>query len=211
MQGPHLVPLLKIRSLLFLPLYKQKLKQEVPVTHSAEKRFYESDAMLQDCTEWNMFCDFADGIDKLTTSVTNFIRKCIADVVPTVKIHCFPNQNPWIYTEVRTKLKDRATAHKAIADNPKAMTEDTNTYKKSLYDLLRAIKKTKGQYRNILHRLRCATHVAGATVLYELQGTASRDLSNDASLPDELNVFYARFDKTALSPAQRHALCQKTG
>jgi hypothetical protein len=33
-------------------------------------------------------------IDELTTSVTGFIRKCIFDFVPTVKVRCFPNQKP---------------------------------------------------------------------------------------------------------------------
>lgn len=42
-------------------------------------------------TDWNMFWDSANSINELITSVTGYIRKCIADVVPTVKIHCFPN------------------------------------------------------------------------------------------------------------------------
>jgi hypothetical protein len=65
-----------------------------------------------------MFRDSADNIDDLTTPVTGFIRKCTGDIVPTVEVRCFPNQKPWINTEVGSKLKDRATAHRAIPDNP---------------------------------------------------------------------------------------------
>lgn len=99
--------------------------------------------MLQDCfasTDWNMFRHSADNIDELTTSVTGFIRKCISDGFPTVRVHCFPNQKPWINTVVGAKLKDRATAHRAIVDNTEATAEDRNMYKKFRYDLRRVIK-----------------------------------------------------------------------
>ena len=71
-------------------------------------------ALLDDC---NMFRDSANNINELTTSA-GFLMKCIGDVVPTVKVHCFSNQKPWINAEVGAKIKDRATAHSAIAGNP---------------------------------------------------------------------------------------------
>ena len=37
-----------------------------------------------------------------TTSVTGFINKCIDDVVLKVTIHTYPNQNPWITSNIRT-------------------------------------------------------------------------------------------------------------
>ena len=46
--------------ILLIPAYKQKLKQEVPVTHSKQKWSDDVDATLQDCfasTCWNMFRD----------------------------------------------------------------------------------------------------------------------------------------------------------
>lgn len=55
------------------------------MTCIVEKWSPESDIMLQDCfasADWNMFRDSADDIDKLTTSVIGFIRKCIGNVVP---------------------------------------------------------------------------------------------------------------------------------
>ena len=48
-------------SLLLIPAYKQKLKQEASVTRSKEKWSDEADAKLQDCfasTDWNMFPGF---------------------------------------------------------------------------------------------------------------------------------------------------------
>ena len=40
----------------------------------------------------NMFRDFSDGIEEYTTSVTDFINKCIKDVGPTVTVRTYPNR-----------------------------------------------------------------------------------------------------------------------
>ena len=91
----------------------------------------EADAKLQDCfasTDWNMFRDSSDGIEEYTTSVTGFINKCIEDVIPTVSVRTYPNQNPWIKGNICTKLKARASAFKDWDTNP-------NAYKKSRYAL----------------------------------------------------------------------------
>ena len=102
-------------SILLIPAYKQKLKQEAPVTRSIKKWSDEADAKLQDCfasTDWNMFRDSSDGIEEYTTSVIGFINKCIDDVVPTVTVRTYPNQKPWITGNIRIELKARAAAFK---------------------------------------------------------------------------------------------------
>ena len=74
-------------SILLIPAYMQKLKQEVPVTRSKWKSSDDVDATLQDCfasTDWNMFSDSSNGIEEYTNSATSFINKCINDIVPTV-------------------------------------------------------------------------------------------------------------------------------
>ena len=66
-----------------IPAYKQKLKQEVPVTFSIRKGSDDADATLQDSfasTDWNMFRDSSCGIEEYTTTVIDFINKCIYDV-----------------------------------------------------------------------------------------------------------------------------------
>ena len=89
---------------ILIPTYKQKLKQELPVTRSIKKWSDEAYAKLQDCfasTDWNMFQDSSDGIEEYTTSVTGFINKCMDDIVPTVTIRTYPNK-PWIIGNIRT-------------------------------------------------------------------------------------------------------------
>ena len=71
-------------SVLLISAYKQKLKQEVPVTRSIRKWSDDVDATLNVCftsTDWNMFRDSSNGIEECTTSVTGFINTCVDDVV----------------------------------------------------------------------------------------------------------------------------------
>ena len=74
----------------------------------------QSDSPLQDCfdqVDWDMFQIASDNnIDEYADSVSEFISKCISDVVPTVTIKPFPNQKPWIDGSIRAKLKARTMA-----------------------------------------------------------------------------------------------------
>jgi hypothetical protein len=115
---------------------KKKLKQKVPETRSIWKSRSiwkwsdDVNATLQDCfasTDWNMIWDSSNCIEEYTTSVTSFINKCI-DVVPTVNVRTYSNQNPWITGNIRTKLKARAAAFKEWDTK-------TDAYKKSRYSL----------------------------------------------------------------------------
>ena len=75
-----------------------------------------------------MFRDSSGGIEEYTSSVTGFINKCINDVVPTVAMHTYPKQMPWITGNTRTDLKHRAATFKEQDSNPEA-------YNKSRYAL----------------------------------------------------------------------------
>ena len=102
-------------SILLLPSYRQKLKQETPVLRSIQRWSDQSDSTLQDCfdhVDWDMF-RIANNIDIYVDSVSEFKRKCIGDVVPTVTIKTFPNQKPWIDGSIRANLKARNTAFKS--------------------------------------------------------------------------------------------------
>jgi hypothetical protein len=52
-------------------------------------------------------------------TLTQFIRKCIEDVVLTLKIRIYPNQKPWIDGSICAKLKAGTTAfnHDKVTGN----------------------------------------------------------------------------------------------
>ena len=76
--------------------------------------------------------------DEYADSGSEFISKCIADVVPTATIKTFPKQKPSIDGSIRTKLKARTTAffHGKVTGN---MTE----YKQYSYSPCKANKQAK--------------------------------------------------------------------
>lgn len=102
--------------------------------------------LREHCQEWggDMFRVASENnIDLYADSVSEFIRKCIGDVVPTVTIKTFPNQNPWIDGSMRAKLKARPTAF-----NHGTATRNMAEYKQCSYSLRKAIKQAKSQYRD---------------------------------------------------------------
>jgi ribosomal protein S12 methylthiotransferase accessory factor YcaO len=112
------------------------------VTHSIRKWSDDADAKIQDyfaSTDWNVFRDSSsDGIEEYTTSVTSFINKCIDDVVPTVTVHTYPNQKPWITSNIRIEVNGRAAAFKERDSN-------LDAYRKTIYAPRRNIKQAKHQ------------------------------------------------------------------
>ncbi len=79
-----------------------------------------------------------DDIEVYSDTVTCFIRKCIEDVVQTKTIRIYPNQKPWINSDVRSALSARTSAFKS---------GNTDDRKQASYDLRRA-KAGKRQYKN---------------------------------------------------------------
>ena len=61
--------------------------------------------LLQDCfdhADWDMFRIASENdIDEYTDTGTEFIKRCIGDVVPNVTIKTYPNQKPWIDGAIR--------------------------------------------------------------------------------------------------------------
>ncbi len=102
--------------LLLLPAYRQKLKCEAPALRTIQCWPDQSDAILQDYfdhVDWDMFQAASDDdIEAYSDSVRCFIRKCIEDVVSTKIICIYPNQKPWINSDVRSALSARTSAFK---------------------------------------------------------------------------------------------------
>ena len=129
-------------SILLLPAYRQKPEQEMPVLRSVQRWSDQSDSTLQDRfdhVDWDMFWIASDNnIDVYADSVSEFISKCIGDVVPTVTFKTFPNQKPWIDGSICAKLKARTTDF-----NHGKATGNMTEYKQCSYSLRKAIKQAK--------------------------------------------------------------------
>eukprot|EP00061_Rhincodon_typus_P003233 g19600.t1 len=92
---------------------------------------------IQDCldsVDWSVFKCSAEKLDKYITTVTGFISKCMEECIPK-------NRKPWMNQKIHSLLKIRHAAFKL---------GDPDKYRKSRYDLHKAIRKAKRQYRTKL-------------------------------------------------------------
>ncbi len=128
-----------------------------------------------------------DDIEAYSDSVTCFIRKCIEDVVPTKTIRIYPNQKPWINSDVRSALSARTFAFKS---------GNTDDQKQASYDLRRSIKAAKRQYKNKFEEQfnNPRSMWQGINNITGFKGNKPATVNIAGSLPDELNTFYARLE-----------------
>ncbi|XP_049331041.1 probable RNA-directed DNA polymerase from transposon BS [Astyanax mexicanus] len=162
---------------------------------------------LQDCfecTAWDMFREAAtegDSVDleEYAASVTGYISKCIDDVTVSKTITTRPNQKPWMTAEVRALLRTCDSAFRV---------GDKVALRKERADLSRAIREAKRAHTQRIHShfkdtgdVRRMWQGIQAITNYR---TMPPSCERDASLPDALNNFYARFE------AQNNTLLRKT-
>ncbi len=147
-----------------------------------------------------------DDIEAYSDTVTCFIRKCIDDVVPTKTIRIYPNQKPWINSDVRSALSARTSAYKS---------GNSDDRKQASYDLRRSIKAAKRTYKNKVeehfNNNNPRSMWQGINNITGFKGNKPATVNIAASLPDELNTFYARFkaDNTAHTESAHTAAAEE--
>jgi len=123
------------------PSYTPAVKR-LPVTVRTSKCWYpEAEEALNCCFEtkdWDVFCEeYGDDIDGLTECITHYINFCYDDIIPSIEIHCFLNNKPWITSSLKALLNEKRKAFRE---------EDRNKIKLQRV-LKQEIKKGKEVYR----------------------------------------------------------------
>jgi hypothetical protein len=156
------------------------------VTRSIRNWSDDADATLQDCfasTDWKTFWDSSNGIEEYTTSVIGFINKCINNFVPTVTVSTYLKQKPWITGNISCHFQ--------------GVGELSGHLNESRHALKRTIKQAKHHYRIKIESYTgsdARRMWQGLKTTTDYRGKPRRKQPSDASLPDELNAFYARFE-----------------
>ncbi|KAK2912264.1 hypothetical protein Q8A73_006377 [Channa argus] len=147
-----------------------------------------------------------------TSTVTSYISKCVDDVTISKTITTRSNRKPWINANVCALLKQRDAAFR---------TGDKTALRTAKAKLSRAIKEAKRAHTKKIHDhfedsgdTRRMWQGIQAITNYK---TTSPDCDRDASLPDALNHFYARFEaqnnvkaRKSTPPPSDQVLCLTT-
>ncbi len=119
--------------------------------------------------------------------VIGYIGKWINDILSRITVWIFPNQIPWVNGKVVAKLKGWTDAYNS---------GDFGEYRKSRSTLR----------REILTRLCLTTSTSTSTsTITDYKTKTSSAWIISAFLPDELNIFYARFESNSL--AEEEQMC----
>ncbi|KAI5620341.1 gastrula zinc finger protein XlCGF28.1-like [Silurus asotus] len=194
-------------SVMLIPAYRPLSRRSRPAQKQVRTWPAESMSALQDCfecTDWDMFREAATNgefinLEEYTSTVTSYIGKCIDDVTTSKTITIRSNQKPWMTAKVRALLKTRDSAFRS---------GDKTALKTARAKLSRGIREAKRAHAKRIHGhfqdsgdTRRMWQGIQAITNYK---TTSPACDRDASLPDALNDFYARFE------VQNNVVARKT-
>eukprot|EP00061_Rhincodon_typus_P014246 g41158.t1 len=139
---------------------------------------------------WSIFKKSAANLNKYKTTITDFISKCVDDCVLKKLIQSLPDQKVRMNREFHSLLKSRSKTFKL---------GDPDRYRKSRYNLCKAIRDSKRQYQTKLDFQ--TNHMDACHLWQSLQDIMSykaksnRIAGNSTSFCDEFNAFYAGFEQ----------------
>ena len=89
------------------PIFKPKLKT-LPIVKK-EVRIWNENACEKlrgcfDCTNWSIFHENCSDLDTITNVVSDYIVFCEELCSDTKIVECFPNNKPWVTTDLKELL-----------------------------------------------------------------------------------------------------------
>ncbi len=106
--------------------------------------------------------------------------------MPTKTIRIYPNQKPWINSDVQAALSARTSAFKS---------GNFDDRKQASYDLRKSIKAAKREtIQEQFNTNNARSMWQGINNITDFKGNKPATVNIAASLPDKLNLFYARFE-----------------
>ena len=178
-------------SLFLTPRYSPLIQRVKPAVRTIKVWPEGTDAVLQDRfknTDWNMFTH--TDLDQYASSVLDYISETTDSVTTQKRITMYPNQKPWMNRDVRLLLKARNTAFRS---------GDAHAYSTARANLKKGIKKAKHHYKKKVEEHFSNSNPRrmwqGLQTITDYRTTKPSPASSDVSFLNELNNFYARFER----------------
>lgn len=182
--------------LLHIPKYKTKLKSIGVKEKTVQVWDENTTAALQGCfacTDWDIFRESSNNLEELNDVITSYIHFCEDMIVEKKTVKTFGNNKPWVTVELKTLLNKKKRAFQEGNE------EDKRSVQKQLKGKLDEGKqkykeKVEGKFRSneMKEVWKGVKSLAGAN---PKRSEVNIETSDEKKYVDELNRFYARFDK----------------
>ncbi|MBN3320364.1 COX7C oxidase, partial [Atractosteus spatula] len=120
--------------------------------------------------------------------VTDYINFCVDNTIPTKDLHCFPNNKPWITSDLKALLNDKKRHFRR---------EDKEEVKRVQRELKQKLRESKEAYRRKVEDKLQRNRVRDVrSSMREITGfkQAGGATEGNLEMTNELNQFFNRFD-----------------
>ena len=184
----------------FWPLCDKPVTQRVQRVVKTVKDWTEDSVVcLQgcfDCTDWEMFDQMCTSFNELTDVISSYISFCVESVIPSKHITIFPNNKPWVTTDLKGVLNKKK----------RVFFQGTTEEKKQVNREVRGvIRKAKEKYRRKIESKFSSGCLCAAWQGIKNMATVSKasappgsrvslEMVSDEALPNHMNSFFTRFE-----------------
>ena len=176
-----------------IPVYKQALKRSKPTERLVYTWNEEVNNTLLGCiesTDFEVMYDGNSNIEQNVDVLNSYIDFCINNIVPKKVVRCFPNNKPWVTKELKVLL-NRKKYLLGINDR-----EELKSVQKSINSQISVCKNDYKQKVECMFKYDSKSAWNGLRALTGMKKSpVTPDVDNMNQFCNELNVFYARFDK----------------
>ena len=185
-------------TVLLIPVYKQQLKQSKPAQRTVKVWSPAAIDELQDCfvdTDWDVFRADND-LHSYTETVIDYVRFCEETCIPTKTVTSYPNNKPWCNKAIQSKIRAKDAAYRNKDSEP-------DLFRQAKLDLKRAVRDAKKSQKDVIEEKFSSTNSSDAWanigLITNYKGPKKTVVCDDVTLPNQLNDFYGRFDRTNTS------------
>ena len=159
-------------SVLLAPVYNPVIQRVQRVVKTVKDWTEDSVVCLQgcfDCTDWEMFDQMCTSFNELTDVISSYISLSVESVIPSKHITIFPNNKPWVTTDLKGVLnKKKRVFFQGATDEKKQVNREVRG----------AIRKAKEKYRQKIE-----SKFSGGCLRAAWQGIKNMAAVNKVSAP----------------------------
>ena len=143
-----------------------------------------------ECTDFDVLYDEDENVEQNVDVLNEYINFCIDMIVPKKVVKCFPNNKPWVTKDLKTLLNRKKHL---LSTNDR---EQLKTVQKEINKQLNVCKTQFKEKVECMFKTDTKSAWDGLKVLTGMKKSrVTPAVDNVTKFCNDLNIFYARFDK----------------